>query len=134
MKAFNKGFAKNNQWIWISPQEIEAKKVEATSLNFPVPNCQRFCYNNQFRVMFFHRQTEWGLVEHLMITQHNGNKINDHWATLQQIKNELMGSDRLAVEVYPPTTELTDDMNAYHLWVLPVGFKLPFGLNAGWTK
>ncbi|GET39658.1 DUF7694 domain-containing protein [Microseira wollei] len=128
MKAFNKGFSKTNEWIWVPPSEIEAKK-KLVSAQGTVPNCQSFCYNNQFRVMFFARQTEWVIVNHLMGTQHNGKRINDQWATWQQIKNELVGSEG-SVEVYPPMSELVNDMNAYHLWVMPPGFKLPNGIES----
>ena len=38
-------------------------------------------------------------------------------------------ADRVAVEVYPPESQLVDDADLYHLWVLPAGFELPFGLH-----
>ena len=82
--------------------------------------------------MCFVRETEWGTIEHLMISDRKGRKISDHWKFLQKVKNEILGEDRLAVEIYPPTSELIDEVNAYHLWVFPKGFKLPFGLSRGW--
>lgn len=51
------------------------------------------------------------------------------WAAKQRIKNELVGQERLAIEVFPPVGELVDQADAYHLWVLPEGFKLPFGVE-----
>lgn len=53
------------------------------------------------------------------------------WATKQRIKDELVGSGRVAVEVFPPASELVDQAEAYHLWVLPEGFRLPFGVEEG---
>lgn len=51
------------------------------------------------------------------------------WAAKQRIKNELMGSGAIAVEVFPPESELVDQADAYHLWVLPEGTRLPFGVT-----
>lgn len=53
------------------------------------------------------------------------------WATKQRIKDELVGSGRTAVEVFPPASDLVDQADAYHLWVLPEGFRLPFGVQEG---
>ncbi len=51
------------------------------------------------------------------------------WAAKQRVKAELVGKERLAVEVFPPASELVDQADAYHLWVLPEGYKLPFGVE-----
>jgi hypothetical protein len=48
---------------------------------------------------------------------------------MQRIKNELAGPERVAVEVYPPVSQLVDHANMYHLWVFEAGFALPFGLH-----
>ncbi len=53
------------------------------------------------------------------------------WAAKQRIKDELVGSGRVAVEVFPPASEVVDQADAYHLWVLPEGFRLPFGVEEG---
>ena len=115
---------------YLDPQAYQAVK----QAGYRPPNCQKFCYNKFFYVMFFIRETEWGIIEHLMIARLNGDRIPDHWATLQRIKNEVVGSDRLAIEVYPPASEVIDECNAYHLWVLPEGFQLPFGLTCSWIN
>jgi hypothetical protein len=39
------------------------------------------------------------------------------WRVLQDIKNEIVGESRYAIEVYPPEAEVTDTANLYHLWV-----------------
>jgi hypothetical protein len=43
------------------------------------------------------------------------------WRVLQDIKNQIAGDDRYAIEVYPPESEVTDTGNIYHLWVFPKG-------------
>lgn len=85
--------------------------------------------NNRYSVQFSEIATDIGLIVHLWIRRHDGD-IARSWADLQQIKNELVGAERLAVEVFPPTKELVDQANMAHLWVYPVGYRLPFGLGS----
>ena len=51
------------------------------------------------------------------------------WRDLQRIKNELVGPENEAFEIYPAESRLVDTANQYHLWCfrdpavrLPVGF------------
>ncbi len=53
------------------------------------------------------------------------------WAEKQRIKNELFDAEAVAIEVFPAMSELVDEANMYHLWVLPDGMKLPFSLMDG---
>ncbi len=69
----------------------------------------------------------WGACIHL-VTRSKDPDAPLGWAEKQRIKNMLAGAQRVAIEVFPPATELVDQADAYHLWVLPVGFKLPFGV------
>lgn len=52
-----------------------------------------------------------------------------NWRHLQQIKNEVAGELRTAVEIFPPEDKLTDTANEFHLWVLPEDVDLGFGLG-----
>jgi hypothetical protein len=47
------------------------------------------------------------------------------WRALQDIKNEIVGADAIAIEIYPRESEVTDTANLYHLWVLRRGFEVP---------
>lgn len=86
--------------------------------------------NNRYAVWYSPLDTDWGPVVHLWIRRHDSEPVRS-WADLQRIKNELVpdGRERAAVEVFPPTAELVDQANMYHLWVLPLGFRLPFSLK-----
>ncbi|MGL5922147.1 DUF7694 domain-containing protein [Chroococcidiopsis sp.] len=86
------------------------------------------CLNNVYSVQFFQKYTAWGIINHLMVRRHDAKPIRS-WSDMQRIKNELIGSDRVGVEVYPSVTDVVDDANIYHLWVLPAGYTLPFGLH-----
>ena len=56
-------------------------------------------------------RTEWGKVEHVTITAAEGVGQSDGsgdipWAVKMQIKNELFGEKRLAIEVFPTQDRL----------------------------
>lgn len=73
-------------------------------------------------------RTEWGVVEHVTI-QRLGGTGDVPWSVKQEIKNELFGERLTAIEVFPDERNLVDVCDVYHLWVLPEGFKLPFGIH-----
>lgn len=53
-----------------------------------------------------------------------------HWRDLQRIKNECVGPDHEAVELFPAEARLMDTANQYHLWVLKEpGLRFPFGFQ-----
>lgn len=72
-------------------------------------------------------QTAWGLVRHVCIRNQDCTDIP--WAEKQRIKNELFGRNAVAIEVFPAEERLVDAANMYHLWILPDGFQLPFGIH-----
>ena len=92
------------------------------------PGLVRVWVNNVYIVQLYWHDTEWGFVEHLLVRRNDGGPVRS-WADLQRIKNELAGEDRVAVEVFPARGDLVDQANCYHLWILPEGFALPFGLH-----
>jgi len=64
---------------------------------------------------------------HLSIKRRDREIIRD-WRDLQEIKNELVGPDCEAVELFPDETRLVDTSNQYHLWALAEpGLHFPFG-------
>lgn len=47
------------------------------------------------------------------------------WRHLQSIKNEVVGPEREAFEIFPRESALVDQANQYHLWVMPKDMVLP---------
>ena len=89
---------------------------------------RRAAENGVFVVMVREIDTAWGPVSHAWVrTVSEATDIT--WAEKQRIKDELFGRSRLAIEVFPPQSEMVDAANLYHLWVLPAGFALPFTLK-----
>ena len=68
---------------------------------------------------------------------HNHNRTpHVGWRHMQQIKNEVMGADREAVQIFPSEDRLVDTANEFWLYVYPTG-KAPMrrgkklGMNIG---
>ena len=53
---------------------------------------------------------------HMTIEKENGKPLRCGWDTLQQLKNEYLGEDACAIEVFPPQHEVVDEINRRHLW------------------
>lgn len=71
--------------------------------------------NSKYRV--FLRVCKTPLLYHLVIRRRDGKPLHS-WHDLQRIKNELVGQEEEAVEVYPAESRLVDRKHIYHLWVL----------------
>jgi hypothetical protein len=94
---------------------IEQALVNMTSLNI--------FENELYRVEIAYHST----VIQLTITRHDRQPCHE-WRHFQQIKNELVGPEYEAVELFPAESRLVDTSNEYHLWVQPTpGVRLPFG-------
>ena len=90
-----------------------------------------WCSDDGFQVTSRIIMTNWGKVEHAAISiisqEHylssNGER-DIPWATKQEIKNELFGKKRLAIEVFPKDKALVDVQDCYHLWIFPKEFDI----------
>lgn len=67
----------------------------------------------------------FGRGVHLSIKRHDRRPVHD-WRHLQRIKNEILGPEVEAVELYPAEARKVDGANQYHLWAFP-GYRFPFG-------
>lgn len=84
--------------------------------------------NELFSVQVYDCATSWGPVRQLSIRKHVAPTAIG-WDDLQRIKNELAGESIVAVEVFPRASDLIDQAPMRHLWCLPEGIELPFGLH-----
>lgn len=67
-------------------------------------------------------------VVHINIRRRDGGPILRDWRHFQHIKNEILGEECEAIELYPAESRLVDTSNKYHL----IGsrdptFRFPFG-------
>jgi hypothetical protein len=66
---------------------------------------------------------------HLNIRRRDGNIIRD-WRHIQEIKNQLIGEECEAVEIYPAESRKVDTSNKFHLWCCTnPTFRFPFGFD-----
>lgn len=70
--------------------------------------------------------TDWGRTYtteltgdgHLRIRRRDGQPVRCQWDVLQRIKNDVMGKDVVAVEVFPRAEDLVNEQNTRHLWAV----------------
>jgi hypothetical protein len=101
------------------------------------PGFLRIMQNNLYTVQIFSHSAKvypdaYADIGHFLVRRNDEGPIRS-WSDMQRIKNELAGPDRVAVEVYPEESNLVDQANCYHLWIMPPDYKLPFGLHM-WGK
>jgi hypothetical protein len=87
--------------------------------------------NDEYQVTvyrFFNQAIETDMI-HLSIKRIDKEPIRS-WADMQEIKNQLIGRNREAFELFPAESRLVDTSNQYHLWAaadpsvrFPVGFE-----------
>jgi len=68
-----------------------------------------------------------GQIIELGITRHDGSAIHD-WRHLQYIKNDVLGNDVEAVELFPKESRLMDTANTFWLYAI-VDYDFPFGFT-----
>jgi hypothetical protein len=70
---------------------------------------------------------KWPQMTWLSIKRLDRGVMRD-WRHLQRIKNDIVGPEHEAVELFPAESRLTDTSNQYHLWVLSdKDVRFPFG-------
>ena len=80
------------------------------------------CWINSRYMVYVYRgkQVPQELVEDMIwlsIKRLDKEPIHD-WRDLQRIKNELVGEENEAVELYPKESRMVDQANQFHLWVV----------------
>lgn len=55
---------------------------------------------------------------HLTIERIDSKPIRATWDTIQQIKDEMLGSDVFAIEIYPPHAQIVNEVNRRHFWAV----------------
>lgn len=78
----------------------------------------------------------WPKMKWLSIKRRDRAPVGDErFRDFQRIKNELVGKEHEAVELYPAESRLVDTSNQYHLWVIAEpGHMFPFGFGERLTS
>jgi hypothetical protein len=69
---------------------------------------------------------KYGRIAHLWVKRHNGRPTT--WKEMQQIKDELIGGDKVGIEVFPKIENIIDQAPMYHIWVFE---DFDFGISDG---
>ena len=72
--------------------------------------------------------TEAGYVMELSI-RNNDRSARRDWRDFQRIKNELLGPEWEAAELYPAEERLVDSANQFYLFCVPPPYRFPFGFQ-----
>jgi len=81
--------------------------------------------NSRFAVTI----TDLGQDQFWLSFKNRDRSAHHDWRDIQRMKNELVGPEREAFEIYPAESRLHDTADQFHLWVLPAGESVPFGFD-----
>lgn len=81
--------------------------------------------NIDYEATVEHRDDGWAYIT---LKRYDRHPVRD-WRHLQSIKNETVGPEREAFELFPAESRLVDGANQYHLWVVPEGEAITVGFN-----
>lgn len=114
---------------------VEMTREEAASIVDSHVNQE--CWKNDVYTVFVDRSPTTSPGAPPMI--HLSIKRNDRevpgperWRDFQRIKNEIVGAEHEAAELYPAESRVVDTANQFHLWAVAVpGLVFPFGFTTG---
>lgn len=115
----------DTEWVPVRRVNIPRHVREHHALN-GLPSPAEIWANPTYEVMVYQQED----VVHLSIKRYDRAAVHN-WRHFQQMKNEIVGEFREALEMYPSEARLADNANQYHLWVLPEGMTIPFGFPNG---
>lgn len=122
MRATSKERASVARKLYKKPKgKLEPINLEARNA---VPSWMTRAYqNNRYIVMIDDNaeMTKGVTAIKAMVQRLDNTPIPRHWAEMQEIKNELFGSEATGIEYYPAESELENTHNIYWLWILPEG-------------
>lgn len=87
--------------------------------------------NDKYQVIVTRQQIDAGLPTCIHLSIKRLDKATAHeWGDFQRIKDQLVGPDKEAVELYPHAGRVLDSTNQYHLWAFDSSdFVFPFGFS-----
>ena len=104
----------------LSKKKGRFEQIDLSVASFIPDGMTRAYKNNHYTVMVYDDSpmSNGSLAIKALIQRHDDNPLTRHWREMQTIKNEIFGDETLAVEYYPPQSELVDHKNIYWLWVI----------------
>ncbi len=85
--------------------------------------------NSRYQVIEYPPETVAGVGRVVWLSLRAIDRSARHdWREMQRLKNEIVGPEYDAVEIYPAESKLVDNANQYHLWVF-LDSRIPFGFH-----
>jgi len=106
----------------------QATTLSCGDVTIPMPEGEMIFINSRYQVniRMVPPVEPFGRILWLSIKRRDKRSMHD-WRDIQRIKNELIGPEFEAVEIYPAESRLHDTANQYHLWVFADGYHIPIG-------
>ena len=123
-KAAESMMRKRQSWEWVQKRITDEERAQYPAIR----DIREAFYNDFYSVQIYWVKTDWGEVHHLIV-RGQIKSSEPPWRDMQRIKNELVSDVREAIQIYPRATDVVDQADVYHLWVLPAGMGVPFGLH-----
>lgn len=89
--------------------------------------------NDQWQVLVSEGKPDKNGIVMLHLLAYPAGEHRDHWAVLQQIKNEVLGEEQEMCQLYPAESRMVNAQPMYHLWGVK-GVALSFGWLDGDTQ
>ena len=106
--------------LWTEFEKVYPHKADGTPVE--LEEGEQYWRNSFYTVMVKYLDLAEGESGGIRLDiRHNQNKPIREWKHLQRIKNELIGEEREAMEIFPPQSMVTDMSNMHHLFAAPVG-------------
>jgi len=112
---------KRTQWKVPEWQPMKFIRKEVDCLD---SNGDQVIFQNNLYIAVVRRKSD-GMIHISFRNMENSTEIP--WKHKQQIKNDICGSEREAIELFPAMSRIVDTANQYHLWVYPEGYIIPTG-------
>ncbi len=114
----------------LTEEGMTPEQATATTDRILADECTgQMAINNRYQVLIRELPAKdgWPAMFHLSIRRLDREVIHD-WRDLQRIKNELIGPENEAVELYPAESRVLDTANQFHIYCLKQpGVRFPFG-------
>lgn len=117
-------------WRKVRPELPEADIIAAVEDIYANDKLWR---NDRYQVSVrrFEGGPDGAAIVHLSVRRLDRAAVRD-WRDMQRIKNQLLGPECEAVELYPAESRLVDSANQFHLWgVDDPAYRWPIGFDAG---
>lgn len=107
-------------------REYDLTREEALALLDAETKKVEFWVNDIYQV----EVRQHGRVWQLNVRRRDGRVILRDWRHFQQIKNDIVGPECEAMELYPAESRKVDTSNKYHLWaVADPAYRFPIGFQ-----